>query len=80
MSYPARPPKNLTDEERQVEPYSPEVRAVAEAWASIDGKLQAFIDAGGTEDAEGWFEGYMSDARELLKRIAARGFELRTTR
>lgn len=52
------------------------VRAVAEAMASQDGKLEAFHacerDAR-REDSEGYFGGYTADAESLIKRIEARG-------
>lgn len=49
--------------------------AVAEAWASIDGRLEAFraCKADPTrEETEGRYGGYMADAEELIKRIEAR--------
>lgn len=52
------------------------VRAVAEAMASQDGKLDAFLacetDAA-REDREGFFGGYIADAESLIERVEARG-------
>ena len=57
--------------------------AVAEAWASIDGKLDEYIadreaSGGLIKDGVplGYYEGYQSDAAELIKRIANRGYVL----
>lgn len=44
--------------------------AVAEAWASIDGKLDGFRAPG---DPGGLRAGYMADAEELIRRVGARG-------
>jgi hypothetical protein len=50
------------------------VERFARAWASIDGKTEAFDrERGGAVDFDdptytGHFEGYMAEARELLKR------------
>ena len=44
------------------------VEAIAEAWASIDGKVLAFkSDRDGNGDS-GCYEGYMTEAEELLNR------------
>lgn len=52
--------------------------AVAEAWASIDGKLERFRDdkAGKLGDMDGTYQGYMAEASELLRRIEGRGWVL----
>jgi hypothetical protein len=39
-------------------------RALAEAWASLDGKLDEFLAGRGGEDTEGDYHGYLSDAAE----------------
>jgi hypothetical protein len=46
------------------------VEKTARAWASIDGKAVRFDDdkADRLRDMDGTFEGYMSEARELMKR------------
>jgi len=51
--------------------------ALAEAWASIDGKLDRFRackadDA--LEDVEGHYQGYMVEAEEMIRRLESRGF------
>lgn len=56
------------------------VDAVAEAWASIDGKLEAYErerdeDIGLTDPTcTGHYEGYQVEAAEMIRRISARGF------
>ncbi|MGE8128912.1 hypothetical protein ACQKQD_18225 [Methylobacterium sp. NPDC080182] len=58
------------------------IDAVAEAWASIDGKLDEYRrerdeDVGLTDEGcTGHFEGYQAEADELIRRIEARGFML----
>jgi hypothetical protein len=47
--------------------------AVAEAWASIDGKLDGFHAPG---DPKGHHAGYMAEAEELICRIMARGYAI----
>lgn len=60
----------MTDAETAIE-------ALADAWASIDGNLDDFR-AGKTapsiEDFGGHYAGYIEDAKELAKRLQARGF------
>jgi len=46
------------------------IEALAEAWASLDGKLDEFLAGRGGEDTEGDYHGYLSDAAELAKRLA----------
>jgi hypothetical protein len=54
------------------------VEAIAEAWASIDGKLETFraekllLPEYGT----GTYVGYMAEAEEMQRRIASRGFAI----
>lgn len=54
------------------------VEALAEAWASIDGKLEAFRAGKGAAKLEdepgGHYSGYMAEAHELSERLLARGF------
>ena len=56
------------------------IEVVAEAWASIDGKLDLFrtckIDPE-LEEVEGRYGGYMADALALISRIEERGFVIR---
>ena len=47
--------------------------AVAEAMASMDGKLNQFRDE---NDESGYREGYYSEAEELIDRIEKRGWML----
>ncbi len=51
--------------------------ALADAWASIDGKLKEFRLDKARPDIDpmaGWYEGRMEDAKELRLRLRARGF------
>jgi hypothetical protein len=51
--------------------------ALADAWASIDGKLDKFRagkDLHIEEQPGGHYEGYMADAEELARRLKKRGF------
>jgi hypothetical protein len=57
--------------------------AVAQAWASIDGKLDAFRferDNPKSPQAEidGHYQGYMAEAREMIRRLEDRGYTVRT--
>lgn len=57
--------------------HMPEVVAIAETWASIDGKLTEFKRCQTDQEAEaelGYYEGYISEAEEAVKRLAHRGF------
>lgn len=63
---------------------SPEaIEALAEAWASIDGKLEQFR-AGKqaktlTEEVEqhgGHYSGYTAEAEEMIRRLQARGYDV----
>lgn len=47
------------------------IDALAEAWASIDGKLDQFRSGAG-----GYRDGYLSEAEEMLRRLETRGFRL----
>ena len=47
--------------------------ALAEVWASIDGKLERFLtDSPGSDD--GTRDGYMLEAAEAIARLEARGY------
>src|SRR5947207_3046764 len=50
------------------------IEALAEAWASIDGKTERFHKGRCGEDEDGTFEGYCTEARELVRRLAQRGY------
>ena len=50
------------------------IEALAEAWASLDGKLDEFLAGRRGEDTEGDYHGYLSDAAELAKRLEHRGY------
>ena len=53
--------------------------ALAEAWASIDGKIEGFR-RGKREKNErvcfGYYEGYIAEAQEMIKRLEARGYKV----
>lgn len=60
----------------------PATTALAETWASIDGKLTVFaaekergIRAGDAE-YQGVYDGYMAEARVFLERLRDRGFDV----
>jgi hypothetical protein len=51
--------------------------ALAEAMASMDGKLEKFRACKSDQAAEarmGYYEGYLTEARELVERLSRRGF------
>ncbi|MDO6967010.1 hypothetical protein [Rhizobium alvei] len=48
------------------------IEAVAEAWASIDGRLRQFHDGKINGDMDGTYGGYLAEAKELLLRAAKR--------
>lgn len=53
--------------------------AVAEAWASIDGKLEKFRRGRTAKSISaygGHYAGYLADAEELIERIKERGYVL----
>lgn len=58
------------------------VTALAEAWASIDGKLEAFTHERTTDmplghpDCTGHYAGYIAEAEEMMARLAKRGFKI----
>jgi hypothetical protein len=59
---------------------NPAVEALAEAWASIDGKLDHFRRERDEKipltdpTCAGHYEGYLSEAGEMILRLEARGF------
>ena len=54
------------------------IEALADAWASIDGKLEKFRAGKGAADIRdepgGHWSGYMEEAREMIQRLEKRGF------
>ncbi|WP_152275560.1 hypothetical protein [Methylorubrum populi] len=54
------------------------VDALAEAWASIDGKLKEYRAgrnaSSRADDPGGHFSGYQAEAEEMIRRLEARGF------
>lgn len=58
----------------------PRVNALAEAWASIDGKLDYYRRERDEEvdlldpTCTGHFAGYEAEAQEMIRRLEARGF------
>jgi phosphoserine phosphatase len=53
--------------------------ALAEAWASIDGKAEQFKSCKADSEAEdlmGFYEGYLADAQEMIKRLQDRGYKV----
>jgi len=52
------------------------IEALAEAWASLDGKLDEFHAGRASEDTEGDYYGYLSDAAELAKRLEQGGYAI----
>ena len=64
----------LLPRRRRISTMSEAIEALAEAWASLDGKLDEFLAGRGGEDTEGDYHGYLSDAAELAKRLEHRGY------
>lgn len=63
-----------TDEAREAE-----IEAVAEAWASIDGRLGKFLACKGAPDLDrvlGHYSGYCAEASELVERLRLMGYTL----
>lgn len=79
MRGPARPLLHIDKPNR---PMTDATHALAESWASIDGKLDQFSrEAAGEITDEhpaftGAYEGYIADAGELIERLAKRGFKI----
>jgi uncharacterized protein (DUF433 family) len=64
-----------------VEPPKPDrIEALADAWASIDGKVEKFRAGKGAsslmEEPGGHYSGYMCEAEEMIRRLNARGFDV----
>jgi hypothetical protein len=54
-----------------------EAEAIADAWASIDGKLDKFRAGKGMrleDEPGGHYSGYMAEAEEMINRLRARGY------
>lgn len=55
--------------------------ALADAWASIDGKRDKFRAGKGATDIReepgGYYSGYTADADSMIKRLRARGYDVR---
>lgn len=69
--------------ERMADPDEPRVVALAEAWASIDGKLEPFRAESKLTEIPwddpaftGHYMGYVAEAKELIVRLNARGFDV----
>lgn len=53
------------------------VEALAESWASIDGKLEQFKNGKAMTDEDGgYYEGYIADSHEMIDRLRKRGFDI----
>lgn len=50
------------------------IEALAEANASMNGKLDQFRAGKDGRDDAGHYDGYMTEAREVLRRLESRGF------
>jgi hypothetical protein len=54
------------------------IEALADAWASIDGKVDEFRAGKGAKSIEdepgGHYSGYMAESLEIMKRLLKRGF------
>ena len=61
---------------RRIITMSEAIEALAEAWASLDGKLDEFLAGRAGKDTEGDYHGYLSDAAELAKRLEHRGYAI----
>ena len=51
--------------------------ALAASWASVDGMLDQFKAGKESSDHDGYYQGYLADAEELIRRLKIRGWELR---
>jgi hypothetical protein len=54
------------------------IEALAESWASIDGKLDKFHTDKGKPlaEGEGYYAGYTEEAEEMIRRLAKRGYRI----
>jgi hypothetical protein len=51
--------------------------AVAEAWASVNGRAEIFAECradAALDEERGYYSGYVAEARELIRAIEARGY------
>ena len=53
-----------------------ECEALAETWASIDGRLKSFEDGRTGADHDGRYAGYLVEAAEMIRRLRSRGFDV----
>lgn len=61
-------------------PMESDIEALADAWASIDGKLDKFRRGKTAKNIMaygGHYAGYLADAEEMIERLARRGYVLR---
>lgn len=67
----------MTDKDREERDA---IDAVAEAWASIDGKLEEYREDEGLSPSNpfnrGHYLGYQAEAKEMIERIEKRGFKV----
>src|SRR5262249_16007622 len=59
---------------RRISTMSEAIEALAEAWASLNGKLEEFHAGRAGEDTEGHYHSYPRDAAQLAKRLERRGY------
>ena len=56
------------------------IDALAEAWASMDGKLEAYLAdkalPPGQDSETEYYQGYQCDAEEFIRRLRKRGFDI----
>ncbi len=52
------------------------IEALAESWASIDGRLKRYRSDDGSDRTDGTRDGYNAEAAELIKRLNARGYDV----
>ncbi|MFA5489834.1 MAG: hypothetical protein WC284_11545 [Candidimonas sp.] len=54
------------------------IEALAESWASIEGKLERFRDDknGILPENDGTYDGFMLESAELERRLNSRGFKI----
>jgi hypothetical protein len=55
---------------------NPAIQALAEAWASIDGKLDLYRAENDGAAESGFRDGYDTEARELIERLEMRGYTI----
>jgi len=55
------------------------IEALAEAWSSIDGRLEKFRADKGVhleDGSTGHYQGYCCEAEEMIRRLNSRGFDV----